>query len=346
MTRRDCALALAALAGSRIANAKQQDTTQQSSEEPPVIRVDVDLVNILFTVRQKHGGQLVPNLNKEDFSIFEDGKEQTIAQFSRETDLPLTLGLLVDVSASQTNLIEIERQAASAFFQNVIRPKDEAFLIAFGKDTELLQDYTSSAKLLRSALHELKGDESGPSMGRGSRLPPMTNPGPVPQSGNPKGTLLFDAVCLASDEKLKSEVGRKALVLITDGEDQGSYYNKDRAIESAQRANAMVYSIYYVDTWFYRQYGMMGLGHGGGESDLRKMSDQTGGHVFTVDKHHTLEDVFKEIQDEMRNQYSIGYRPSNAVRDGKFRKIDIKARDKDLVVQARKGYYATPNDAA
>jgi VWFA-related protein len=346
MTRRDCALALAALAGSRIANAKQQDTTKQSDEEPPVIRVDVDLVNILFTVRQKHGGQLVPNLKKEDFSIFEDGKEQTIAQFSRETDLPLTLGLLVDVSASQTNLIEIERQAASAFFQNVIRPKDEAFLIAFGKDTELLQDYTSSAKLLRSALRELKGDESGPSMGGGSRLPPMTNPGPVPQSGNPKGTLLFDAVCLASDEKLKSEVGRKALVLITDGEDQGSYYTKDRAIESAQRANAMVYSIYYVDTWFYRRYGMIGLGHGGGESDLRKMSDQTGGHVFTVDKHHTLDDVFKEIQDEMRNQYSIGYRPLNAVRDGKFRKIEIKARDKDLLVQARKGYYATPNDAA
>ena len=343
MTRRDCALALAALVGGRVASAKQQDTTKQAGEEPPVIRVDVDLVNILFTVRQKHGGQLVPNLNKEDFSIFEDGKEQTITQFSRETDLPLTLGLLVDVSASQTNLIEIERQAASAFFQSVIRPKDEAFLIAFGKDTELLQDYTSSAKLLKSALRELKGDESGPSMG-GSRLPPMTNPGPVPQSGNPKGTLLFDAVCLASDEKLKPEVGRKALVLITDGEDQGSYYSRDRAVESAQRANAMVYSIYYVDTWFYRQYGM--FGRGGNESDLRKMSDQTGGHVFTVDKHHTLEDVFKEIQDEMRNQYAIGYRPSNGVRDGKFRKIEIRARDKELVVQARKGYYATPNDAA
>ncbi len=139
----------------------------------------------------------------------------------------------------------------------------------------------------------------------------MTNPGPVPQSGTPKGTLLFDAVCLASNEKLKSEVGRKALVLITDGEDQGSYYTRDQAIESAQRANAMIYSIYYVDPWFYRQYGSFGgFGHGGGESDLRKMSDQTGGHVFTVDKHHTLQDVFKEIQDEMRNQYAIGYRPA------------------------------------
>jgi VWFA-related protein len=344
MTRRDCALALAALVGARSATARQQDNKQQPGEEPPVIRVDVDLVNILFTVRQKHGGQLVPNLNKEDFSIFEDGNEQTISRFSRETDLPLTLGLLVDVSASQTNLIEIERQAASAFFQNVIRPKDEAFLIAFGKDTELLQDYTSSARLLKAALRDLKGDESGPSMGRASRLPPMTNPGPLPQSGTPKGTLLFDAVCLASNEKLKSEVGRKALVLITDGEDQGSYYKRDQAVESAQRANAMVYSIYYVDTWFYRQYGM--FGHGGGESDLRKMSDQTGGHVFTVDKHHTLEDVFKEIQDEMRNQYAIGYRPSNPERDGRFRKVEIRARDKELVVQARKGYYATPNDAA
>ncbi len=133
MTRRDCALALAALLGGRVLNARQQDNTQNPGEQPPVIRVDVDLVNILYTVHQKHGGQLVPNLTKDDFTVFEDGKEQTISQFSRETDLPLTLGLLVDVSASQTNLIEIERQAASAFFSDVIRPKDEAFLISFGQ---------------------------------------------------------------------------------------------------------------------------------------------------------------------------------------------------------------------
>jgi len=311
-------------------------------ESSPVIRVDVDLVNILFTVHKKHGGELVPNLTKDDFTIFEDGKQQTIEHFSRDTDLPLTLGLLVDVSASQMNLIEIERDAASAFFGSVIRPKDEAFLITFGKDTELLQDYTSSPRLLRAALRQMRGDEvGGPMMGR-SPLP-NTNPGPIPTSGNPKGTLLYDAIYLAANEKLKPEVGRKALVLITDGEDQGSYYSRNQATETAQRANTIIYSIYYVDPWFYRQYGGFG---GGDESGLRKMSDETGGRVFTVNKRRTLQDVFKEIQDEMRSQYSISYRSTKPVRDGSFRKIEIKAADKENVVQARKGYYATLNDAS
>jgi VWFA-related protein len=346
MTRRDCALTLAALLGGRSLLARQQPDQNQSGPGPgenssPVIRVNVDLVNILFTVHKKHGGELVPNLTKDDFTVFEDGKQQTIERFSRDTDLPLTLGLLVDVSASQMNLIEVERDAASAFFGSVIRPKDEAFLITFGKDTELLQDYTSSPHLLRAALGQMRGDEvGGPMMGR-SPLP-NTNPGPIPTSGNPKGTLLYDAIYLATNEKLKSEVGRKAVVLITDGEDQGSYYSRNQATESAQRANAIIYSIYYVDPWFYRQYGGFG---GGDESGLRKMSDETGGRVFTVKKNHTLQEVFKEIQDEMRSQYSIGYRSTKPERDGSYRKIEIKTADKDDVVQARKGYYATPNDA-
>jgi VWFA-related protein len=161
--------------------------------------------------------------------------------------------------------------------------------------------------------------------------------------GRPKGTLLYDAVYLAANEKLKAEVGRKAMVLITDGEDQGSYYKRDQAIEAAQRANAIIYSIYYVDHGFYASVGM---GFGGSEGDLRKMSDQTGGRVFVVDKNHTLQDVFKEIQAEMRNQYAIGYTPANTQRNGEFRKIEIRVDEKDDIVQARKGYYATRNDAA
>ena len=319
-------------------NTQPAQNQDQRQIQPPTIKVNVELVNILFTVRAKKGGQLIPNLEKNDFTINEDGKQQTIQRFSRETDLPLTLGLLIDISASQERLIDIERNAATAFFSSVIRQKDEAFLISFGKSTDLLQDYTNSPRLLTSALQDLRGDGQTPMIGR---VP--VNTGPLPTSGTPKGTLLFDAVYLASNEKLKSEVGRKALILITDGEDQGSTYNLRTAVEAAQRSDAIIYSIYYVDKGFYAAYGM-GFG-GGGESGLRKMSEETGGHVFTVSGKHPLDEVFKEIQDELRNQYSIGYESTNPVRDGSFRHIEIKVDNPDYRVQARNGYYATPADA-
>jgi VWFA-related protein len=316
----------------------QAPSGQDQASQEPTIRVGVDLVNILFTVKTKKGGQLIPNLEKNNFTVLEDGKGQTIQHFSRETDLPLTLGLLIDISASQERLIDIERQAAAAFFSSVIRKKDEAFLISFGKSTDLLQDYSNSPRQLAAALNDLRGDGQTPGMGP----VPIPNTGPVPQVGSPKGTLLFDAVYLASDEKLKNEVGRKALVLITDGDDQGSTYNVHTAIEAAQKADAIIYSIYYVDRGFYMRGGMFG---GGGEGDLKKMSSETGGHVFSVDGKHTLNQIFQEIQDELRNQYSIGYVPVNANRDGSFRRVEIKVDNKDYRVQARNGYYATPNES-
>lgn len=320
----------------------QQSTGQsQPAGQEPTIRVNVDLVNILFTVKTKKGGQLIPNLEKNDFALAEDGKPQTIKRFSRETDLPLTLGLLIDISASQERLIDIEREAASAFFSSVIRPKDEAFLISFGKDTELLQDYTSSPRALSAALRDLRGDGETPMIGRGPI--PNVNTGPILTTGTPRGTLLFDAVYLASNEKLKTEVGRKAMILITDGEDQGSTYKIRDAVEAAQRADAIIYSIYYVDRGFYAQAGMWG--GGGGEHDLQKMSQETGGHVFTVDRKHSLSQIFNEIQEELRNQYSIGYESTNPNRDGTFRHIDIKVDNSEYRAQARSGYYATPNDA-
>jgi VWFA-related protein len=311
---------------------------EQAGSQEPTIRVDVDLVNILFTVRAKKGGQLIPNLEKNDFALYEDGKQQTIQRFSKETDLPLTLGLLIDISASQERLIDIEREAAAAFFSSVIRKKDEAFLISFGKDTELLQDYTNSPRALTAALGDLRGD--GPGTGFGPV--PIPNTGPVPQTGPIKGTLLYDAVYLAANEKLKTEVGRKAMVLITDGDDQGSTYNIHTAIEAAQKSDAIIYSIYYVDHGFYARAGMWG---GGGAGELKKMSEETGGHVFTVDKKHPLNEIFQEIQDELRNQYSIGYQSTNPKRDGTFRHIEIKVDNSEYHVQARNGYYATPNDA-
>ncbi len=314
------------------------DQDQTASQEG-TIRVDVDLVNVYFTVKTKKGGELIPNLKKEDFSVVEDGKPQTIQRFSRETDLPLTLGLLIDISASQERLIDIEREAASQFFSSVIRPKDEAFLISFGKSTDLLQDLTSSPKQLSAGLRDLRGDGQTPMVGAG----PIPNTGPIGGSaGTARGTLLFDAIYLAANEKLKSEVGRKAMILITDGEDQGSTYKLHDAVEAAQKADSIIYSIYYVDRGFYSHGGLM-LGGGGGESGLEKMSDQTGGHVFKVDSKHTLSDIFKEIQEEMRNQYSIGYSSTNPNRDGTFRRLQIKVDNSDYRVQSRNGYYATKN---
>jgi VWFA-related protein len=298
------------------------------AQDEPTIKVEVQLVNILFNVRDKRGG-LVGSLNKDDFSIFEDGKQQEVKYFNRETDLPLTIGLLIDVSASQGNLIDIERNAAYQFFGSVLRKQDLAFLISFGSEAELLQDYTNSATLLRRGLEGLQvnSDVGG------------LHPGPVPTISQPRGTILYDAVYLAASDQLKGQVGRKVLVLITDGEDQGSRYKIAQAIEAAQRADAIIYGFYYVDRAFYYGHGLV---FGGvSDSELRRMAEETGGHVFHVDKKLPLQDAFSELQNEMRSQYAIGYTSTNANKDGTFRKIEIKTNNKDWKVQARKGYYAT-----
>jgi len=297
-------------------------------QDEPTIKVEVNVVNILFTVRDKRGG-LIGNLNKDDFTIFEDGKQQDIKYFNRETDLPLTIGLLIDVSASQGNLIDIERNAAYQFFGSVLRKQDLAFLISFGEDAELLQDYTNSPALLRKGLDGLQVNSGVGGL----------HPGPVPTISQPRGTILYDAVYLAAADQLKGQVGRKVLVLITDGEDQGSRYKITQAIEAAQRADAIIYGFYYVDRAFY--YGR-GLVFGGvSDSELRRMAEETGGHVFHVDRKMTLQDAFSELQNEMRSQYAIGYTPSNANKDGTFRRIEIHTNNKDWKVQARKGYYAS-----
>src|ERR1035437_529794 len=298
-----------------------------AQDQMPTIKVDVDVVNILTSVRDKRGA-LIPSLQKEDFTILEEGKAQPIKYFTKEPDLPLTIGLLVDVSGIQTNLIDIERSAAAQFFREVLRKKDLAFLIMFGEETELLQDYTGSARLLTEGLGQLR-----PSSGVSG-----IHPGPVPTMGGPRGTVLYDAIYLAADEKLKGEVGRKVIVVITDGVDQGSRKTRNQAIEAAQKSDAVIYSIDYSDPGA-DGFGF-GFGGGGGEAELRKMSDETGGRVYKVDRKHTLEQVFKELQDEMRSQYSIAYTPTNEVKDGGYRHLEVRLANKDLKAQARKGYYA------
>jgi len=291
------------------------------------IKVDVDIVNLYCSVRNKQNG-LISTLEKNDFDLAEDGTKQEIKYFTRETDLPLTIGLLVDVSGSQRNLIEIERRAAASFFSSVLKKKDVAFLISFGADSELLQDITGSPRLLQQGLSGLKLNAG---------FSGITS-GPVPTASKPRGTVLYDAVYLAANDMLAKEVGRKAIILITDGEDEGSKLTEKEAIEAAQKADAIIYGILYVDRQFY---GGFNMGYSG-EGVLKQMAEETGGRLLQVDRKNTLDMVFDQIQQDMRTQYAIGYSPTNSKKDGTFRKIDLRTSNKDLKVQVRKGYYALP----
>lgn len=326
--RKMCVSLLAALllVAALPAQQSSKQASNQASDQTPTFKSNVNLVNVLCTVRNRNGG-LIGNLEQRDFTVFEDGKQQEIKNFSRETDVPITIGLLVDVSESQERLLDVEKRAASAFFNKVLRPKDEAYLISFGAEADLLQDSTNSPSLLQDGLSHLR--LSVPSVG--------LHPGPVTQ--DPAGTILYDAVYLAANEKMKGEVGRKAIVVITDGVDTGSKISRDKSIEAAQRTDTIIYSIFYQDLAAYGPFG----GGGGGETELRRMSGDTGGRVFKVDRRYTLDDVFKDLQDELRSQYSISYAPTNSRHDGTFRKIDIKVAGKENKVQARKGYYAPEN---
>ncbi len=244
--------------------AQQRDTRQKVEDDAgEPIKVDVDVVNLYCAVRNKQNA-LISTLEKGDFALVEDGTSQTIKYFTRETDLPLTIGLLVDVSGSQRNLIEIERRAASAFFGSVLKKKDEAFLISFGADSELLQDLTGSPRDLQNGLNHLKLNAGFSGI----------NSGPVPTMSHARGTVLYDAVYLAANDMLSKEAGRKAIVLITDGQDEGSTLNLKAAIEAAQKADAIIYGILYVDR---QSYGPFGGGYSGesvleadGRRDRRK----------------------------------------------------------------------------
>jgi VWFA-related protein len=308
----------------------QQPPKQQQPDEDlgEPIKVDVDVVSIYCSVRNKMNN-IVTNLTKDDFDLTEDGAKQTIKYFTRETDIPLTLGLLVDVSGSQGNLIEAERSAAGQFFSSVLKKKDVAFLISFGVESELLQDLTGSPRLLQDGLRRLRPNAGVSGL----------HPGPVPTMSKQRGTVLYDAVYVASNDMLAKEVGRKAIILITDGEDFGSTENEKSAIAAAQKADAIIYGILYADRQFYGSFntGFSGAGV------LKHMAEETGGHMFQVDRKNTLQSIFEQIQQEMRTQYLIGYTPTNGKRDGSYRKIDLRPRDKDLKIQVRKGYYAPRN---
>ncbi len=349
--------------------------------DTPTFKKDVNVVNVFATVRDKHG-QIVPTLTKDDFLLQVDGHPQNIRYFARETDLPLTLGLLVDTSLSQRRVLEEERTASYDFLRDVMREdRDEAFVINFDSESTLLQDLTNSKQKLEVALdrvHIAEPDQNGgygrrggggggyPSGGGG--YPGGQGGGGYPSGGGhggghrPAGTTLYDAVYLASDELMQKQQGRKALILLTDGVDQGSKYTLDRAIEAAQRSDTMVYSILFADPDAYnrgmngypggmgrhggwggpmggQRYPMPAESHPDGKKVLQRLSQETGGHFFEVTKKESVEAIYKQVQDELRNQYSLGFSPERAEESTGYHKILLAAKPKDLVVQTRQGYY-------
>lgn len=299
-------------------------------------KLQVNLVDLFFTVKDK-SGQLVPHLSKSNCSVTEDKVPQTWKNFTAENDLPLTLGIMLDTSGSQQDVLPLEQQAGSEFLDQVLRKKDEAFLISFDVNVDLLQDFTNSPHLLARAMDKAQINTAG---GNGAAGVPGLGGGPVPVQGDPKGTLLYDAIYQASRDKLSEETGRKAMIVLTDGEDQGSEHRIQDAIAAAQRSNAIVYVILIADTGFY---GGFNLGYSG-YSAAHKIAEETGGRVINVGNNgKKLAAAFQQIEDELRTQYVGTYTPTNKKLDGAFRHLAVNCGE-GVHVQVKRGYFAPVAD--
>jgi VWFA-related protein len=295
------------------------------------LHVDVNLVSMYFTVKDKNS-LLVPHLTKEDCSVTDEKEPQTIKNFSAETNQPLTLGILLDTSGSQQRVLPLEQEVGSQFLSRVIKSKDQAFVLSFDVNVDVLQDFTNSPRLLSRALNKAEINTGGAGGGL-----PGAGGGTIPSIGGARGTVLYDAVFLASNEKLSSETGRKAMILLTDGEDEGSRTKIQEAIAAAQKANVILYTILIADRGFY---GGFGMGYSG-FSAMKKMTEETGGRLIDVGNNGAkLEAAFQQIEDELRTQYVASYTPKSTALDGKFHKIAVECHGDGLKVQVRKGYYA------
>jgi len=285
-------------------------------QEAPTFSTDVKVISVLANVMDKHGA-IIRNLTKNDFILLEDGRPQAISYFTQQSDLPLTLGLLVDTSMSQAKVLDAERSASFRFLDQILREnKDHIFIVQFDVAVMTRQELTSSYKDLNDALasvdtptrHEL-------------------------ESGGERGTLLFDAIVKASKDVMQAQHGRKALILLTDGDDNGSEATLADAVDAAQKADTLVYSILFSDS---------GFGGRDGKNVLQRLSHETGGGFFEVSKKQSIDQTYAMIQDELRSQYNLGYMADRAVRIPEFRKIELKTSEKGLVVQARERYWAQP----
>jgi VWFA-related protein len=355
--------------------AQQKPSTpeQAPASTAPTISVDARLVNLPVVVRDKKGA-LIQNLTKDDFILQVDGKPQTIRYFDKDTNLPLTLGLLVDTSRSQRDVIDEERTASSTFLDQMLTtPKDKAFIMQFAGQTELLQDITSSRPLLQAALKEI----DTPSQNSGSS---DDNSGGHARGG---GTTLYDALFLASDELMSKQTGRKAVIILSDGVDRNSKENLVRSIEAAQRADTIIYAIYFKGEDDHSNFPQRNRGGGGypgggggypgggypgggypggrgggypggggrgggnnptqshvdGKKILERMAQETGGRLFEVKRSQTVAQIYNQIAEELRAQYRLGYTPTQDAATSGYHQIDLSLHQKGLLVQTRDGYY-------
>jgi VWFA-related protein len=294
---------------------------QEPASQGATIKSSVNLVNLFATVRDKNK-RIVTDLKQEDFKAFEDGQEQKIAFFSKEVTLPITLALLLDTSGSEQENLGAIQEAGSAFLSRILKKGDEALVMSFDSDVDLLSDFTDDRAQLDRAVRKARINIPGGGSIAG-------NPGPIGGSQQLTGTALYDAIYLACGEKLNTEAGRKAIVIVTDAQDEGSKVRIEEAIESAQRTDTVIHILLVYDRRF-----------GANSGAAHKIADETGGRVIDVRSDKKMMQAFDEIAEELRSQYTVGYYPTNTALDGKFRKIKIEMNNHDLKVLARKGYYA------
>jgi Ca-activated chloride channel family protein len=290
------------------------------AQEP--IRVDVHLVNVSFAVRDSRGA-LVPNLKRDDFEVYEDGVPQKIAFFARSTDLPLTLGLIVDVSGSQEHFVKQHHHDLEKFLKHTLTSRDRAFIVAFGNRVRLVSDYSDSSTKLMDSLHELE-----------------KNRGDFSELGPPErrilGTAFYDAIVYPITERLANvEQGSRALILFSDGEDNSSAHHMLDAIEASQSADVRIFAIRYTEL----EHGRMNARNKYGISVMERLGRETGGADFDA-RTKDLATHFEEIGEDLRSSYSLGYHSTNNVSDKTFHKILVKPKDPALTIRAKTGYYS------
>ena len=301
-----------------------QDSQPQDAHQPDetTFTAGVNVVNIFATVRDKRG-EIVKELTKDDFAILENSRPQVIKYFTRDTDLPLTVGLLIDTSMSQDKLLNAERGACFRFLDQVLRErKDQFFLAQFDLGVVMRQELTAS----RSQLNEALSYVDTPSRNQ------------LMAQGGGGGTVLYDALVKVSNEEMAGQKNRKAIIVLSDGVDFGSNATLSEGIEAVQMADTIVYSILFADPHAYA---------GGGEAQrgreaMMRMARETGGAFFEVTKKLNIEQTFDAIQTDLRSQYSLGYTPNPPVKEPQFRKIQVTVKRDDVIVEARNRYYARP----
>lgn len=288
------------------------------AQDASTLSVNVNVVTLLTTVHDRDG-RIVKNLTPDDFVLEEDGVPQKIRYFSQESDLPLTIGLLVDTSRSQEGVLQKESQASYKFLDQVLRPdQDQAFVAHFDTRVEVLQGLTSSHSELAAALGQLS----------------------IPDE---VATLLYSAVRESSHDIMKKQQGRKALILLTDGVAYKDHTSIGTAIEFAQGADSIIYTIRFSDPVGFRgpvRTAIMASFKERGKQGLERMAKETGGAAYEVSKDQSIEQIYSQIEDALRTQYSIGYTPPRTAPDGKYHKIKLITKDRNLIVNTRDGYYS------